>query len=176
MRTFVALDLPESMLDGLEQVQAGLPGRIVARENLHLTLAFLGDVTEPVLRGVVEGLAGLALEAPELRVSGLDVFEGKKPKLAFAAVAPTRELDAVRRAVGRVCRDAGVDLRRERFRPHVTLTRFGREIGRREADSLAMRLGVLAMPVARAARLTLYRSELRPEGPRYDAMALFDFP
>lgn len=175
MRAFVAIDLDAGMLDALEAVQDGLPGRIVRRGNLHLTLAFLGEVSEAVLREVHGGLAALQMGAPELRVTGLDVFGGKKPKLAFAAVAASAELEAVRRAVARVCRDAGVDLRRERFRPHVTLTRFGREIARREADVLAARLGVLSINGARAEGFSLYRSILRPDGPRYEALASYPF-
>ncbi len=175
MRAFVALDLDEAMLDALEEVQAGLPGRIVPRENLHLTLAFLGEVSEAVLREVHAGLAALQPEAPELRVTGLDVFGGKKPKLAFAAVAANPELETLQRVVVRLCREAEVDLRRERFRPHVTLTRFGREIGRRDAEVLARRLGVLAMPGTRAAGLSLCRSELRAQGPRYLALASYPF-
>ena len=175
MRAFVAIDLGEAMLDALEEVQAGLPGRIVPRENLHLTLAFLGEVSEAVLRELHRGLATLELEAPELRLTGLDLFGGRKPKLAFAGVAPSPELDAVQRAVVRTCREAGVDLRRERFRPHVTLSRFGREISRRDAEILAARLGMLAIPAAPAAGVSLYRSDLRPEGPRYVPLATYGF-
>ena len=179
MRAFVAIDIDDAMLDRLEEMQLGLPGRIVPRENLHLTLAFLGEIGETLLREVHQGLAALQLNAPELRVTELDVFGGKKPKLAFAGVAMTPALEAVQRAVMHVCREAGVDLRRERFRPHVTLSRFGREIGPRDAEILAGRLGIGTMPVgmsgARATGFSLYRSELRPEGPRYERLASYEF-
>ena len=88
MRAFVAIDIDDAMLDRLEEMQLGLPGRIVPRENLHLTLAFLGEIGETLLREVHQGLAALQLNAPELRVTELDVFGGKKPKLAFAGVSP----------------------------------------------------------------------------------------
>ena len=175
MRAFVGLDLDQTMLDALEDVQTGLPGRIVPRENLHLTLAFLGDVEERVLRELHLRLDALELDAPELQVTGLDVPGGKKPTLGIATVALSPELEAVQRAVFRVCREAGVDLRRERFRPHVTLTRFGREISQRDAQVLGGRLGILTMPAARAVGFSLYRSDLRPEGPRYVAIASYPF-
>ncbi|MDQ2091871.1 RNA 2',3'-cyclic phosphodiesterase [Marimonas arenosa] len=175
MRAFIAVDLPEALRAALEQGQEGLPGRPVPSENLHLTLAFLGEVAEPVLHDVHEGLSGLRLTAPELRVSELDVFGGRRPNLCFAAVAMVPDLEAAQRAVVRVCRAAGVDLRRERFRPHVTLARFGRELGRREAERLAAKLGVVHLPPERAESFSLCRSDLRPEGPVYSMLAQYEF-
>ena len=174
MRAFVALDLPEEMLDGLERLQDGLPGRLVPRENLHLTLAFLGEQGEVALRDLAEGLALLRLAAPVLRVKALDVFGGRKPELVFADVAAAEALEAAARAVRRVARDAGIALARERFRPHVTLARF-RGLAPREEAALAARLGPAALPEARAAGYSLLRSVLRPEGPRYETLAAFGF-
>ncbi|UYV36311.1 RNA 2',3'-cyclic phosphodiesterase [Rhodobacteraceae bacterium D3-12] len=175
MRGFVALGLSEGMLDALEVLQEGMPGRVVPRAYLHLTLAFLGEVSGTVVERVHEGLEGVRLEAPRLRVTGVDMLSGRKPRLCFAAVEVTPELVALRYAVRGACRGAGVDLARERFRPHVTLSRFGREIGPRDAAVLAGRLGVVSIAEARAAGLGLYRSLLRPEGPRYDMLAGYDF-
>lgn len=174
MRAFVALDLSEAALDALEQVQGDLPGRHVPRENLHLTLAFLGEQNEAVLRKVHEALAGLVLEAPVLRMSGLDVMGGRRPNLCFAAVERNAALEQAHRAVAQACRAAGVDLRRERFRPHVTLSRFGRELGPLEEARLARRLGLLTLPETRAEALSLIRSDLRPEGPVYSVLAQYD--
>ncbi|WP_161594525.1 RNA 2',3'-cyclic phosphodiesterase [Marimonas lutisalis] len=175
MRVFVAIELPEDILDGLLPWQDGLPGRLVDEENLHLTLAFLGEVDEARLAEVDEALAGLRLAAPVLRVTGLDVFEGRKPKLAFATVERRAALETVQRAVAQAVRGAGVDLRRERFRPHVTLTRFGREMSRRDEVQLAGQLGPIPPLEARAEAFGLYRSELRPDGPRYVALARYEF-
>ena len=170
MRAFVALDLPEAMLDGLERLQDGLPGRAVVRPNLHLTLAFLGDVGEAALRDLWEALEGERLEVPVLRVEALDVFGGRRPDLVFAAVAGNTALEAAARAVRRAAREAGIAPGRERFRPHVTLVRF-RGLGPKEEAALAARLGPVALPEGRAEALSLYRSELRPEGARYEVLA-----
>lgn len=175
MRVFVAIDLPEALGEALEGVQEGLPGRLVAAENLHLTLAFLGDVAGPAVADLAEGLGELRLQAPELRVTGLDLFGGRKPNLCYAAVAANPELEAAHRAVARVARAAGIDLRRERFRPHVTLARFKRELGKREEERLAAQLGVVHLPVVRAESFSLCASVLQPEGPVYSVLAQFPF-
>lgn len=174
MRCFVAIELPEPLRDALGALQAHLPGRLVPEENLHLTLAFLGGVAAP--HSVIEELEMLRLPAPVLRATALDVFGGRKPALAFAAFAPEPALVSARDAVRRACRNAGVDLRRERFRPHVTLTRFGRHgPDPRAAAQLAGCLGPVAPGEWRAERFGLYRSELGPGGARYDMVSAHDF-
>lgn len=175
MRVFVAVDLPEALIEALQALQQGLPGRLVPAENLHLTLAFLGEVSEARLAALHEGLAELRLVAPVLHVASLDVFGGRRPNLCFASVALNPALEAAHRAVGRVCRAAGVDLRRERLRPHVTLARFGRELGKREERQLAGRLGMVPPVEAVAAHFSLVRSDLGPSGAQYSALARYDF-
>lgn len=171
MRAFIALGLPESLLDALESVQEGMPGRVVARENLHLTLAFLGEIEQGQLARLHEGLLALRLPAPVLRVTGVDLFGGRKPTLCFAGVEQNAELSAARTAVRQVCLQAGVPLKRERFRAHVTLSRFGRALSDRDAALLAGRLGMLSIPGQRAARMGLFRSQLLPGGARYECLA-----
>jgi len=175
VRAFIAVDLPEALRDALEEVQDGLPGRHVAGDNLHVTLAFLGEVDEARLRELHERLDELALMPPELSVTGLDVFGGRKPNLCFASVERNNALEEAQRAVAGAARAAGVDLRRERFRPHVTLSRFGRTLALREERQLAERLGILHLPKTKAESFSLYQSDLRPEGPVYSVLARYDF-
>lgn len=176
MRAFVAVDLPDKMRHAMLQMQLGLPGRRVSGNNLHLTLAFLGEVSEERLLDLHGVLFGVRLSAPLLRVTGCDVFEGRKPLLAFAALAPDPALDAARRAVRQAAREVGIELGRERFHPHVTLSRFGRRISERDAARLAACLGPVAEPVeGHAEQFGLYRSELRADGPRYELLAAYPF-
>ena len=45
MRLFVALSIPEAVAQSLMLIQGGVPGaRWQAREQLHLTLRFIGEV------------------------------------------------------------------------------------------------------------------------------------
>ena len=52
IRLFVALEIPESVRERLGMLQGGVPGaRWVDDDQLHLTLRFIGEVDENVLKG-----------------------------------------------------------------------------------------------------------------------------
>jgi 2'-5' RNA ligase len=71
LRLFLALRLPGDVLDELERWQRSqLRGvRIVPREHLHVTLAFLGDRPAAELDAIVEALREAAAGAEEIRLT-----------------------------------------------------------------------------------------------------------
>jgi 2'-5' RNA ligase len=176
MRAFVALDLPEPMIRPLTRLQAGLSvGRLTPEENLHLTLAFLGDVSDAVAHDVAEALDGLRLAQVTLEMSGLDLFGGRRPSV-LAVLGKGAGLEPLHAKVMRVAREAGVALPRERFRPHVTIARFPREMGAKDQARLGEFLalnGTFALPPEPAPSVTLYRSHLTPDGAHHEPLATF---
>lgn len=87
IRAFVAIALPQEVRIELQilGIGLGLPDP-VPPENLHLTLAFLGERPEPVLEDVHAGLAQLRAPAFDLALAGLDMFGGAKPRTVHAGV------------------------------------------------------------------------------------------
>ena len=175
MRAFLAIPLPDPVLDALEALQRLIPGgRLARRETLHLTLVFLGDVETEAL----EDLHGL-LEARRdpgfpLRLAGLDLFGRDRPRSLHARVGESAPLRALQKSVTGAARRAGVAVERRRFTPHVTLARFGAA----GADSarLARLLAGQADwsgPAFDVGAYCLYRSHLRPEGAEHEELARY---
>ncbi|MBE9637416.1 RNA 2',3'-cyclic phosphodiesterase [Salipiger mangrovisoli] len=180
MRAFLALPLPEPLIPPLLAVQEAVPvGRAVPEENLHVTLAFLGDVEDAELQELHLELEGRALPGCWLRVSGLESFGGRAPRLLAAEIAPDPGLAALQLRVQQACRAAGVALERRRFRPHVTLMRFGAGL-RGEAlarfDRAVAGQVALTTGAAAAAELRLVASTLTPEGALYETLAAYALP
>lgn len=178
MRSFVALPISQpDLADELYVTGQSLRlGRVVAQDNLHLTLAFLDDQPEAKLRELHEGLMDVSAPPLQLTFTGLDIFGGSRPRLAYAAVRPDSNLVALRDEIRNVARLAGINLNRERFVPHVTLVRFSRNDFPQGLQNLAHNLAAAssrALPSLHVEEFVLFQSRLFPDGPRYDRLAAY---
>jgi len=179
-RLFVALDLPDALRDGIvawgEQELRDPALRVVPRESLHITLAFLGYVPEKEIGRLGEIVAGLEGAAPTIELGDpVAKPSPRRPRLfALPAVSP----DAVGLQAG--LRDSLVAERlyepeKRPFWPHVTVARVRSE-GRgskrpRQPKEQPQKLPRGLLRPARCVRVTLYRSELQPQGARYAPLA-----
>lgn len=179
MRVFVGVMLDAALWEGVAALQAQLGcGRAVNDENLHLTLVFLGDLERPALEAVHEALAALHVAPFTLDLAGLDTCGGgERVETLVLNVRPNPALEALQAKVAQAVRRAGVALERRRFRPHVTIARFGGRFG----PGAAARLGALmqargdvVVPGWRVERFALIASHLSREGARYEVLA--DYP
>jgi len=164
MRIFVALDLPEPVLDELEVMQADLSvGREVPRENLHLTLCFLGDQSDDAAEAAHLALSRIRGDVLDLQLSGIGTFGKRTPHVIYAALAKNPLLSDLQRRVTSALRGTGVDFPRQRFRPHVTLARLPAALPLIDAQRLeafiASHVGYRG-EVFRVTEFGLYRSVL----------------
>ena len=122
MRLFIAIRFSREILDTLLRAQeqlrrAGARGNFSAPENLHLTLAFIGESDDVLtLRRVIDRAAG---EAFPLAVSGA----GRFGELWWAGVEKNPALEALAQRLRAGCRAAGFHIDEKPFRAHVTLAR-----------------------------------------------------
>ncbi|WP_298429248.1 RNA 2',3'-cyclic phosphodiesterase [uncultured Jannaschia sp.] len=176
MRAFVGLPVPEAWIGPLCRAQSRiLGGRKVDAEDLHLTLAFLDDQPEDRLEALHELLEARPASAVALRPLAYAVFGAGRARLMALDVAATPELTGLRDAVRTACRRAGIDLPRERFRPHVTLVRFPASAPGDPArlSGAVAALGVPVVPPELAGAASLWSSTLTPEGPIYEPLATY---
>ena len=177
MRIFIAIELPEPSRDALTRLQQRIPfGRIAAPETLHLTLAFAGEIGPEALDALHEELSRIRAPAFDLALRGLGTFGKATPALLYAEVPLVRPLADLRRKVLQAMRRAGLDLPRERFRPHVTLARFSKHLPPADHAALARflaRNAAFEAPGFTARAFTLFQSTLRPSGPVHEALTSY---
>lgn len=179
MRVFVAIPLPAGTAEALETIQSDLDvGRPVPTEAMHVTLAFVGELGLPSVEAVHERLSEIAHQAFEMRIAGVDVMHSRQPRLVHAGIERSAALCDLRDKVRRAIREAGIELCRRRFRPHVTLARFSGRMPRHELDRLGRFLethGALSLMPVGVTRFTLFRSRLHAAGADYEALADYPF-
>jgi RNA 2',3'-cyclic 3'-phosphodiesterase len=122
LRLFLALPVPDEVAAPVTAIQCGLPGaRWSPRENLHITLRFIGEVDEPVAEDVDRTLDGLRMAPFALSLAGPDLFGGEDPHALHLRVAPSARLDVLQGRCERACRSAGLAPETRMWTPHLTI-------------------------------------------------------
>ena len=184
-RLFVALDLPEAVRAGIvawgREALADPALRPVKPESLHITLAFLGWMPEKEIGRLGEIVAASRAEAPSLELGDpVPRPERGRPRLfALPAVSP-RTVALQARLQERLV-SAGLYAPEKRpFWPHVTVARVRREERGSKRPALVSKLpGAVPQDLLQPAvcrRMTLYRSELQPQGAQYTPLAQVELP
>lgn len=183
IRSFIAVDLPPSVLEALGQIsiqlQAKLPGsavRWVDFQKMHLTLKFLGDISAENI-GMVEKILLTECSkwpAMELGIGCIGAFpKMRHPRVVWAGVEAPPDLFDLRRGIEDGVARLGYNYDKYDFTPHLTLGRISRKASAREVREVG---GVLHefqvgfIGVARIEAVHLYRSDLSPEGARYTCL------
>ncbi len=122
MRLFIAIKFEENLLDELTTFQAdlksrGITGNYTKRENLHLTLAFIGDYGNP--DKVLDAMEQVDFEPFEIMLDGVGSFG----ELFWVGLADNTKLMSYVKRMRRELSDGGIPFDKKRFLPHITLIR-----------------------------------------------------
>ena len=122
MRLFIAIRLNDEMRDALISAQeqmydGGVRGNFSPEENLHLTVAFIGEYPEPA--DVMDVLEGVSFTPFEISLDGVGSFGN----LWWAGLKESPALQAVVRRIRRALSEAQIPFDKKPFRPHITLVR-----------------------------------------------------
>jgi 2'-5' RNA ligase len=126
MRLFFALWPPPAVLDSLERMaRAGagkFGGQPSRQESIHLTLAFLGEVSEVQLPLLIQKAQEIRHAAFALTIDRLGYWQHKHLLWAGCA-SPNPELLALFEMIQAVAWALGITLDKRGFTPHLTLVR-----------------------------------------------------
>ena len=122
MRLFIAINLSDEMKDALsaaqkKMIQSGVRGNFTPLENIHLTLAFIGEF--PDAEPVVDALSAVSFQRFDISLKGMGCFGS----LWWAGIGESEPLAALVRRLRRKLAENGIPFDRKRFSPHITLIR-----------------------------------------------------
>ncbi len=122
MRLFIAIQFPERVKNALLYLQqdmkdCGMKGNYTKEENLHLTLAFIGEYKDP--EAVMDALDGIDLEPFYIELDGF----GNYGDLYWAGIKESTELKNTVKRIRHVLADNGIPFDKKKFSPHITVLR-----------------------------------------------------
>lgn len=185
MRLFLAIELPEAVRRPLADLcarwkQSGIVRALsiswVRRENLHVTLKFLGETAEPRLPRLCDALQTVSAPAIRLRPDHVDCLPPRGP-VRVIGVGLAGDLEAIHEIfeqIQRATEPLGFARERRRYRPHVTLARVRQPLPPRDRPALA-EAGAPELPAPEftAGEFVLMQSHLHPHGAQYVPLARF---
>jgi 2'-5' RNA ligase len=131
MRLFTALELPLAIRDALLAAMGGVAGARWQRDDqLHLTLRFIGDADRHQARDIAAALGGVNVVPFQLSLAAPGTFDKRgRIDALWVGVTPQEAVAALARRIDQALQRVGVAAESRAFVPHITVARFGRDIG-----------------------------------------------
>jgi 2'-5' RNA ligase len=179
IRTFIALELPPSVISMLGKVQEdlklmGLRAKWVRPENIHLTLKFIGNIN-PEDIDMIGGAMKDAVDdftAIDLVAGGVGVFPGiKRPRVIWVGLGgQIQSLFAMQRVLEDNLASLGFKKEKRPFKGHLTLGRFRQTVNPNTIRRIMREYANLSSEEFTVRRIILFKSDLRPTGAVYSRL------
>lgn len=175
MRCFIAIDLPDEIKNELTRIQKLLPDasmKLVEPSNLHLTLAFLGEVTDFEANKIKEALKQIRQEKFIAHLGKIGVFPSESfIRVAWTSLEPVEKFNELnKKIILAIKQTLKID---ERFESHVTLARVKNLTDKQEFIGKLKKIQAKQLEFE-ISSFVLKKSTLTGEGPVYEDIIKFD--
>ena len=173
MRCFLAIELSDEIVEGLENLKRNfkIDGiKLVERENLHITVKFLGEIGGKTVENIKS--MDLSLEPVESRIRGLGVFPNENYIRVIWVGASN--LVPLFEEVDRRLEDLNFKRERE-YVPHITIGRVKFLRDRRTLKERIKRYRDIDLGTLYVDSIVLMKSTLTRSGPIYEVLERWEF-
>lgn len=183
-RLFVALKLPEPAIEEIGTFINAMPAeasenvRWTPRENVHLTLLFLGDTSTELVPQIQDRMNEAAANSSSftLRLGEAGAFPSyRSPKILWVGLSgEVQKLVLLQGRIEGSMRTVGFEPERRPFRPHITVGRTARNLTGKQAGDVGFSWRRSELPEQRAvvpvSEIHLLRSHLSEGGAKYETV------
>jgi 2'-5' RNA ligase len=180
MRTFIAVDLPAEIKDGIssfvQKIKRTAPGGIswTKIEDMHVTLKFLGEIEEAALEAIAGTVRMIAAETPmfPLTVAGTGTFPpgSPRPRVLWIGLAESVPLNTLNGRLEEALETLGFPRENRPFHPHLTAARVrAAGLPQRIIDRFVENQDV-PFGNFEAREVVVYQSILRPAGAEHQPL------
>jgi RNA 2',3'-cyclic 3'-phosphodiesterase len=180
MRAFIAIDLPDALHAALAKAQQDFCGachdaRWTRPDGIHLTLKFLGEISDAQTKQVVEALAAIGPFLPlTVEVTGFGFFpQATRPRVFWAGVAAPPALVEFARRIETSMEKIGFAREDRPYSPHLTLARFQVPRPQPALEAAVAGQGAISLGKFEASEFFLFESKLSPQGAQYRKVMRF---
>ena len=145
-------------------------------ENLHITLAFLGDTDEDKINAVISMLKGVCegFGEFELVIKGAGVFKNfSDPRVIWTGIEPSGKLNLLNSSIKNGLKVSGISIEDRPFNPHLTLGRIKNIKDNGELKSLMDKYQDIEIQKTDVNEVILYESILLPAGAVYKPLGKY---
>jgi 2'-5' RNA ligase len=171
MRLFIALDfnkLKEYFTDLQKNINPSL-AKIKTTDAFHLTLKFLGEVSEDQLNLIIKELNKIKFEHFSLNLDKLGVFPSENYiRIVWVGVSPHDKVIELQKRI----ETSLSEFNKENFHPHITLARV-KFVKDKENFIKSLKAIKIEQKTIEVNDFRLIKSTLTPEGPIYEDLEIF---
>jgi RNA 2',3'-cyclic 3'-phosphodiesterase len=179
MRLFVACELPEKIRESITGIVQNLESdsdriKWVEKENLHLTMKFIGEVDDVKAEKIKEILSSVRFKPFLTSVAEFGVFPPRgRINVVWMGLSPTEPIEDLHSRIDVSMEKTGF-ARDTRFQPHITLGRVKRID---DSDAFMKKVSLIKDKFEtepfKVDSFVLKKSVLMPEGPIYTDIKKF---
>jgi len=170
MRVFISIDIPEKVKKEILKIQSQLPefsGKKTERENLHLTLKFLGEIDNRKIEIIKKKLAEIRFEKFETNIDSIGVFSEKFVRIVWLHMTDCEKLQT---EIDEKLKD--LFAKEKRFMSHLTIARV-KSLKEKENFLKQMKKMEISQIKFVVDNFRLKKSILTEKGSKYEAIEEF---
>ena len=176
VRCFIAVDVDDQAItEKIVKLQGELKSyadfKSVEPENIHLTLKFLGEISDSQVEKVEEVLKDLEFSSFSLRFRGVGAFPNpRRPRVIWIGVSEgATEFSELAKRIDTSLRKLGFPPETRGFKPHLTIARVKRG-GGAALSNFIQKYSLEDFGTLKVDSVKLKKSILTPRGPVYTTL------
>jgi 2'-5' RNA ligase len=175
MRIFIGIKFDKSTHEGIESAlknfkEIGAPIKWVKTENIHLTLKFIGEITQDEYSQIEKVLmkSDFNVGAFDIEVAGFGKFgRGRELNVLWVGIEEKEQLKNLYLRIEEALEEIGINKENRPFKPHATVGRSKKSYNFKPIFELLEQNADIPIRKLRVTSFQIFKSELYATGPVY---------
>ena len=170
-RCFISIELPEEIKEEIGKIQEQLPeftGKFIEKENLHLTLKFLGEIDDEKIEEIKERLGKIDFNEFKCEIDSIGIFSENLVRIVWIHLNGCEE---IQKKIDDVLGD--IFEKEKRFMSHITIARVKSIKDKKKFLEELRKINIEKM-IFGIDKFYLMESVLKIKGPEYRVIKGFE--